>query len=170
MMQPEQRLPLGACFVSFALALRSGSRARREPAAVAVGTVYAERKPIAKTADFFVGASSDQPVEIRARVKGYLEGCSSKGDLVKKVSPHRIEKGSLRAAVDKGGRRFGAREGGLTLAGLQRKRAEELLAKAAGTVVARDQAVAEEDQAKGTFMTLKRTYAPPKSISATPTS
>ena len=36
---------------------------------------------------------------------------------------------------------------------LQRKRAEELLAKAAGTVVARDQAVAEEEGAKGAAMT-----------------
>ena len=45
-----------------------------EPAAVAVGTVYAERKPIAKTADFVGRIEAINRVEIRTRGKGYLRG------------------------------------------------------------------------------------------------
>ena len=73
-----------------------------EPAAVAVGTVYAERKPIAKTADFVGRIEAINRVEIRARVKGYLEAVLFKeGDLVKEGQPlYRIEKGLFEAAVE----------------------------------------------------------------------
>ena len=93
--------------------------------------------------------------EIRARVKGYLEAVLFKeGDLVKEGQPlYRIEKGLFEAAVEQESGALERAKAALTLAALQRKRAEELLAKAAGTVVARDQAVAEVDQAKGAVMT-----------------
>ena len=59
-----------------------------EPAAVAVGTVYAERKPIAKTADFVGRIEAINRVEIRARVKGYLEAVLFKeGELVQEGQP-----------------------------------------------------------------------------------
>ena len=93
-------------------------------------------------------------VEVRARVKGYLEAVLFKeGDLVKEGQPlYRIEKGLFEAAVEQAAGALERAKAVLTLAELQRKRAEELLAKAAGTVVARDQAVAEENQAKGAVM------------------
>ena len=126
-----------------------------EPAAVAVGTVYAERKPIAKTADFVGRIEAINRVEIRARVKGYLEAVLFKeGELVQEGQPlYRIEKGLFEAAVEQAAGALERAKAALTLAALQRKRAEELLAKAAGTVVARDQAVAEVDQARGAVMT-----------------
>ena len=126
-----------------------------EPAAVAVGTVYAERKPIAKTADFVGRIEAINRVEIRARVKGYLEAVLFKeGELVQEGQPlYRIEKGLFEAAVEQESGALERAKAVLTLAELQRKRAEDLLAKASGTVVARDQAVAEVDQAKGAVMT-----------------
>ena len=122
-----------------------------EPAAVVVGTVYAERKPIAKTADFVGRIEAINRVEIRTRVKGYLEAVLFKeGDFVKEGQPlYRIEKDQFDAAVEQATGTLERSKAALTLAGLQRKRAEELLAKASGTVVARDQAVAEEEGSKG---------------------
>ncbi|MGZ9021572.1 MAG: efflux RND transporter periplasmic adaptor subunit, partial [Rhodoplanes sp.] len=113
-----------------------------EPAAVAVGTVYAERRPIAKTADFVGRIEAINRVEIRARVKGFLEEVLFKeGELVKEGQPlYRIEKGQFEAAVEQAAGALERSKASLTLAGLQRKRAEDLLAKASGTVVARDQA------------------------------
>jgi membrane fusion protein, multidrug efflux system len=123
--------------------------------AVAVGTVYAERKPIAKTADFVGRIEAIERVEIRARVKGFLEAVLFKeGDLVKEGQPlYRIEKGQFEAAVERAKGALERSKAGLTLAELQRKRAEELLARNSGTVVARDQAVAEEAGAKGSITT-----------------
>jgi membrane fusion protein (multidrug efflux system) len=126
-----------------------------EPAAVSVGTVYAEKRPIAKTADFVGRVEAINRVEVRARVKGYLEEVLFKeGEEVKEGQPlYRIEKGQFEAAVEQAAGALERSKASLTLAGLQRKRAEDLLAKASGTVVARDQAVAEEEGAKGALMT-----------------
>jgi len=143
------------CWVGVLVLLVGPARAQsEEPAAVAVGTVYAERQPIAKTADFVGRIEAINRVEIRARVKGYLEAVLFKeGDLVKEGQPlYRIEKGLFEAAVEQASGALERAKAALTLAGLQRRRAEELLAKAAGTAVARDQAVAEENQAKGAVM------------------
>jgi len=128
--------------------------AHAQGAAVAVGTVYAERQAIAKTAEFVGRIEAINRVEVRARVKGYLEAVLFKeGDLVKEGQPlYRIEKGLFEAAVEQAAGALERAKVALTLAGLQRKRAEELFAKAAGTAVARDQAVAEENQAKGAVM------------------
>lgn len=152
-MQSEKRLIVSVLLLSFALAGPAYAQGG-EPGAVAVGTVYAERKPIAKTADFVGRIEAIDRVEIRARVKGYLEAVLFKeGDLVKEGQPlYRIEKGLFEASVEEAAGALERAKAALTLAELQRKRAEELLAKAAGTAVARDQAVAEEEKAKGTIM------------------
>jgi membrane fusion protein (multidrug efflux system) len=123
--------------------------------AVPVGTIYAELKPVADTADFVGRIEAIERVEIRARVKGFLEAVLFKeGDLVKEGQPlYRIEKGQFEAAVEQAKGTLTRSKATLTLAELQRKRAEELLARNAGTVVARDQAVAEEDGAKGAIAT-----------------
>jgi membrane fusion protein (multidrug efflux system) len=152
MMQTVTRL---ACFVVVLISLVGPARAQGDqPSAVAVGTVYAERKPIAKTADFVGRIEAIIRVEIRARVKGYLEAVLFKeGELVQDGQPlYRIEKGLFEAEVEQAAGALERAKAAFTLAELQRKRAEELLAKAAGTAVARDQAVAEEEKAKGTIM------------------
>ena len=124
-------------------------------AAAPVGTVYAELKPVADSADFVGRIEAIERVEIRARVKGFLEAVLfTEGDLVKEGQPlYRIEKGLFEAAVEQAKGALARSKASLTLAELQRKRAEELLARNAGTVVARDQAVAEEAGAKGSIMT-----------------
>jgi membrane fusion protein (multidrug efflux system) len=125
-----------------------------EASAVAVGTVYAESKPIAKSIEFVGRIEAINRVEVRARVKGFLEAVLFKeGDLVTEGQPlYRIEKGLFEAAVEQAAGALERAKAALTLAELQRKRAEDLLAKASGTVVARDQTVAEENQAKGAVM------------------
>jgi len=148
------------CWVGVLVLLVGPARAQsEEPAAVAVGTVYAERQPIAKTADFVGRIEAINRVEIRARVKGYLEAALFKeGELVQEGQPlYQIEKGLFEAAVEQAAGALERAKAALTLAELQRKRAEDLLAKASGTVVARDQAVAEVDQAKGAVMTAEAT-------------
>ena len=124
-----------------------------EPAAVAVGTVYAERQPIAKTADFVGRIEAINRVEIRARVKGYLEAVLFKeGDLIKEGQPlYRIEKGLFEAAVEQAAgalRRQGVADARWAPAQTSRGLACEGLWHGA----ARDQAVAEEGQAKGAVM------------------
>jgi membrane fusion protein (multidrug efflux system) len=151
LLQAFRALGLAFLLTSALLALAQA----QQPAAVAVGTVYAERKPIAKTADFVGRIEAIERVEIRARVKGFLEAVLFKeGDLVKEGQPlYRIEKGQFEAAVERAKGALERSKAALTLAELQRKRAEELLARNSGTVVARDQAVAEEASAKGAITT-----------------
>ncbi|MEZ5785472.1 MAG: efflux RND transporter periplasmic adaptor subunit [Xanthobacteraceae bacterium] len=148
---------LGALGVAFALVLALPSRAQQsqEQGAVAVGTVYAELKPVADTADFVGRIEAIERVEIRARVKGFLEAVLFKeGDLVKEGQPlYHIEKGQFEAAVEQAKGALERSKAALALAELQRKRAEELLKRNAGTEVARDQAVAEEAGAKGAITT-----------------
>src|SRR5580700_7944905 len=56
-----------------------------QPAAVPVGTVYAERQSISNIRDFVGRVEATGRVDIRARVQGYLEQVLFKeGDIVKK--------------------------------------------------------------------------------------
>src|SRR5580700_8458939 len=56
-----------------------------QPAAVPVGTVYAERQAISNIRDFVGRVEATGRVDIRARVQGYLEQVLFKeGDIVKK--------------------------------------------------------------------------------------
>ena len=76
----------------------TGVPVNAQQAAQAVGTVYAERKPIAKTIDFVGRVEAIERVEVQARVTGYLEAVLFKeGDFVKKGDPlYQIEKGCSR--------------------------------------------------------------------------
>src|SRR2546421_10986071 len=71
-------------------------------ATVPVGTVTAEKRPVAKALDFVGRVEAINRVEVRARVKGYLEAVLFKeGDVVKEGAPlYRIEKGLFEAAVE----------------------------------------------------------------------
>jgi membrane fusion protein (multidrug efflux system) len=126
-----------------------------QPAAVTVGTVAASRKPIAKSADFVGRVEAIDRVEVKARVTGYLEEVQFKeGDLVKEGdSLYRIEKGLFQAAVEQAQGALERSKAAKILSTEQLQRAEELFAKQAGTAVARDQARAADEQAKGAIMT-----------------
>ena len=125
------------------------------PQAVPVGTVYAERKAIATTFDFVGRVEAINRVDVRARVTGYLDEVLFKeGDLVKEGAPlYRIEKGLFDAAVAQAQGALERSKAAYDLAVIQTQRAVELLAKNAGTAVARDQAVAQEAAAKGAMTT-----------------
>jgi membrane fusion protein, multidrug efflux system len=122
-----------------------------QPAAVPVGTVYAERQPISNIRDFVGRVEATGRVGIRARVQGYLEQVLFKeGDIVKKGDQlYQIEKGLFQAAVEAAKGALERSQAAKTLTEIQLKRAQELLEKNAGTAVARDQALAADQQAQG---------------------
>jgi len=124
---------------------------QQEPAAVPVGVVVAERRPVAKTLDFVGRVEAVQRVEVRARVKGYLEAVLFKeGDMAKTGDPlYHIEKGLFAADVEQAEGALARSTAAVALGTVQKQRAQTLMEKNAGTVVARDQAVAMEAQAKG---------------------
>jgi len=121
------------------------------PAAVPVGTIAVEKKPIEQTMDFVGRIEAVDRVDVTARVKGYLEAVLFReGDMVKTGTPlYRIETGPFEAAVKDADGALQRAKAALTLAKVQRVRAEELYAKQTGTAVARDQAVAAEQSSVG---------------------
>jgi membrane fusion protein (multidrug efflux system) len=141
-----------ALTVILSFALLTPGNAQQQ--AVPVGTVYAERKPIAQTRDFVGRIEAIDRVSIQARVKGYLEAVLFKeGDVVKKGAPlYEIEKGPFQAAVEQAQGALERAKAAKTLTEIQLQRAEELLTKQAGTAVARDQALAADQQAKGQIL------------------
>lgn len=148
------RFTICAAFVICGLAASAYAQ-QQQPAAVPVAVVKAERRPIAKTLDFVGRVEAINKVEIRARVEGYLEAVLFKeGDLVKEGAPlYRIERGLFEAAVGQAQGALERSKGSVVLAQQQLARAQELLKKQAGTEVARDQAVAAEQSARGNVMT-----------------
>jgi membrane fusion protein, multidrug efflux system len=124
------------------------------PAAIPVGVVKAEHKSIEKTLDFVGRVEAVNRVEIRARVQGFLEAVLFKeGDPIREGDPlYRIEKGLFQAAVEQAEGALTRSKASKVLTEAQLARAEDLLAKNAGTAVARDQAFAADEQAKGQIL------------------
>src|SRR5580658_5067865 len=125
-----------------------------QPAAVPVATVYAERQSIANTRDFVGRVEATDRVDVRARVQGYLEQVLFKeGDIVKKGDQlYQIEKGLFQAAVEAAKGALERSKAAKTLTAIQLQRAQDLLEKNAGTAVARDQALAADQQARGQIL------------------
>lgn len=125
------------------------------PAAVPVGVVEAIRQPISKSLEFVGRVEAIERVEIRARVKGYLEDILFKdGEIVDQGTPlYHIERDLFQAAVEQAQGTLERSKAAYDLAKLTTARAIELLSKNAGTVVARDQAVAQEAAAQGAVLT-----------------
>jgi membrane fusion protein (multidrug efflux system) len=140
-------IPLVTCISAVLLALPAGAQSGDVP----VGVVRAERQPVTQQAGFVGRIEAINKVEVRARVKGFLEQVRFKeGDAINEGDPlYTIEKGQFVAAVEQAQGALERARAALTLAGLQRARAEEMYAKKVGTEVARDQTVAEEASAKG---------------------
>jgi len=125
------------------------------PAPIPVSTVHAERKQVSKTPDFVGRVEAINRVDVRARVKGYLEAVLfAEGTLVKEGDAlFRIEKGQFEAAVQQAEGALERSKAALVLAKLTLERAEDLLKRSSGTAVARDQAQAQVDTAKGSILT-----------------
>src|SRR3974377_2247605 len=147
------RLRGGVCTVPFLMWLCVLSADAQEKA-VPVGTVYAQRQQVAQTRDFVGRVDAIGRVEVQARVKGYLEEVLFKeGDPVKKGDHlYHIEKGEYQAAVEQAQGALERSKAAKALTAIQLQRAEDLLAKSAGTAVARDQALAEDQRAAGDIM------------------
>ena len=146
---------LAICAIILVSGLGVAAHAQQgQPTAVPVGTVMAERKPIAKTFDFVGRVEAINRVEVRARVTGYLDAVLFKeGDLVKEGAPlYRIEKDQFQAAVEQAQGALERSKASKVLSELQLQRAQELLDKQSGSVVARDQARAADQQAAGAIM------------------
>ena len=135
-------------------AIVSPSRAQQASTAVPVGIVKAERKPVAASLDFVGRVDAINRVEIKARVTGFLEAVLFKeGDPIKEGDPlYRIESGLFHAAVEQAQGALERSKAAKALSALQLQRAQELLDKSAGTVVARDQQKAADDQAAGAVL------------------
>ncbi len=143
------------CAALVVFALYSPAHAQQQPpTAVAVGVVKVERRPIAKAGDFVGRVEAISRVEIRARITGFLEKVLFKeGDLIKEGSPlYRIERGLFEAQVRQAEGALERSQAAKALSALQLSRAEDLVEKQAGTVVARDQARAQDQQAEGAVM------------------
>jgi membrane fusion protein, multidrug efflux system len=124
------------------------------PAAVPVGIVTAEKKSITPSLEFVGRIEAINRVEVKARVTGYLDALIFKeGDTVKEGAPlYHIEKGLFEAAVKQAQGALERAKSAKVLTEIQLKRAEELLKTSSGTVVARDQALAADDQSKGAIL------------------
>jgi membrane fusion protein, multidrug efflux system len=122
----------------------------QEGSGQAVSTVAAKREAIANSVEFVGRVEAPEKVEIRAQVKGILDDVLFKdGEDANAGTPlYRIDHSLFQAAVEQAQGELERTQAALTLATLQRQRAEELLSRNSGTVVARDQAVAVEDQSK----------------------
>lgn len=141
--------------IFFGLHVSASAQSPQAAPAVPVGVVTAANKPVTKSLDFVGRVEAINRVEIKARITGYLEEVLFKeGDLVKEGAPlYTIEKGLLEAAVEQAEGALERSKASKALTEIQLARAEDLLAKNVGTVVARDQALAADDSAKGQILT-----------------
>lgn len=131
------------------------SAADAQPAqALPVGIVLARRAPIARTAEFVGRVEAIERVEVRARVTGFLESVDFKeGDTVKEGAPlYRIEKDQFKAAVEQARGALERDKAAKTMAEIDLQRAQELMNKGSGTVVARDKARAADEQSQGSLI------------------
>lgn len=150
--------------VRFAATLLAGALAGpalAQDGAIPVSVVPAQTKAVSDAMEFVGRVEAPERVDIRARVKGMLEAVLFKeGETVKEGQPlFRIEKAPFQADVQQVEGDVARARAALDLAKIQHERAEELLAKNAGTVVARDQAVAGEESAKGALLSAEAALA-----------
>ena len=148
------RQALCTTFLTFALSYPAIAQ-QQPPTAVPVGVVKVERKPVARTVEFVGRVEAISQVEIRARITGNLEEVLFKeGDLIKEGTPlYSIEKALFQAQVEQAEGALERSKAAKILSVQQLARAEELVERQAGTLVARDQARAQDRQAQGAVMT-----------------
>ena len=137
-------------FVSFAVVLPANA----QQGVPSVGTVYAQRKPIARTAGFVGRVAAIDSVQIRARVTGYLEAVLFKeGDFVKKGDPlYRIEQDQFQAAVKQAQGALDRSRAAKALAEIQLKRSTLLLSQKSIAAEAVDQDRAADLRAQGQIL------------------
>jgi len=151
-LRPRSGLLRGAlCAVPLALLLCSGAAAQQ---GIPVGVIKAAMTAVEPALDFVGRVNAINRVDVRARVKGYLEAVLFKeGDEIAKGAPlYSIEKGQFAGNVKQAEGALLRSKAAKELTAIQLKRAEDLLARQTGTQVARDQAQAADLQAQGEIM------------------
>jgi membrane fusion protein (multidrug efflux system) len=130
--------------------IASSPAQQQAPAVVPVGTVQAERKPIATTKNFVGRVEAINKVEVHARVTGYLEDVLFKeGDFVKAGQPlYHIEKDLFQAAVDNAAGELAGAQAKKMLTAVEYERAFALAKTSAGTIEARDKALTADRDAQ----------------------
>lgn len=127
---------------------------KAEAPKISVGVVRAELKPVSRALDFVGRVEAVERVDVRARVTGFLDAIEFKeGEMVTAGAPlFRIEDGLFKAAVSEAEGALDRSKAAKLLTEVQLDRAKDLLAREVGTVVARDQALAADEQAKGSIL------------------
>lgn len=146
-----------ALFLAAALLVASEAHAQspaQAPQSLPVGTVAVSKRPVTPGQDFVGRIEAVDRVEIVSRVTGMLQDVLFKeGATVKPGDKlYSIEKDLFEAAVQQAQGSLERAQASLKLATLQRERAEELLSRNAGSAASRDQAVAQEGDAKGAVL------------------
>lgn len=135
------------------LAATGGGALGQAPAggSVPVGTVTVALRPVTGSLTVTGRIEAIDRVEVRARVDGFLDAVEFREGETVAVDAllYRIERGSFAAAVQSAEGALAQAKAAKDLADIQLARAQELLDRASGTVVARDQARAEADRAAG---------------------
>lgn len=121
---------------------------------ISVGVVRAELKPVSNALEFVGRVEARERVDVRARVTGFLDAIEFKeGETVAAGAPlFRIEDGLFKAAVGEAQGALERSKSAKVLTEVQLDRAKDLLARNVGTAVARDQALAADEQAKGAIL------------------
>lgn len=145
-----RRVVLAVALLLCPLSLIPDARAQ-QPAAVRVGTVAAERKPITRAIDFVGRVEAIQHVDIRARVTGFLQKILfTEGDLVKEGQPlYQIEPDTFKAAETQARGALFEAQAKYQNAVAQRERTQELVKTNAATPAQLDRQVAAEKSAQG---------------------
>ena len=126
------------------------SRAQ-QPAAIPVGTVAAELRPITQSTEFVGRVEAMEHVDVRARVTGFLQKMLFKeGDLVKEGQPlYEIEPDTYKAAEMQARGALMQAQAKFANATVQRARTEELVKTNTAAQATLDQRIAEEKNAQG---------------------
>ena len=125
--------------------------AQPAPQAIPVGVVAAAKQPVTQGIEFVGRVEAIEKVDVQARVSGYLAAVDfTEGGIVRQGDRlYMIDQAPFQAAVQQARGTLLQAQAQLTNAGLQRKRAEELVKTSATSVAVRDQRVAEEQTAQG---------------------
>jgi len=147
------RLTVGVLAIFCCLGVSARAQ-QGQSSTVPVGTILADRAPIAKTLEFVGRVEAVNRVQIVARVTGYLEAVLFKeGDLIKEGTPlYRIEKGLFKAAFEEADGALKRTKAERIYTAAQLQRMENLVVTKAVSVSERDQALAADQKAEGAIM------------------
>ena len=146
------RLSILSASVLLALAIVPPARSQQQQAAaIPVGTIAAEMRPVNQATEFVGRIEAVERVEIRARVTGYLQKVLFKeGQIIKQGDPlYQIEPDKFHAAVQQAQGELYQAQGRFTNASTQRARSQELVKTQATAQAKLDQDIAAEKTAQG---------------------